>query len=308
MFSTLTLISALIALSSANPFVKRGLGYKESGCPMTYYGSDGEPQPFAPYGVGHCAQEPVDKKYYAALNSKAFPGNCGLCAKITRGDACVVVPIVDSCPTCAGSGQSGIDVSLQAFSDLVGGESQARHLGIVSVSWEVVTCPNSRKSTGSKETTDTDPCSGSSGQSTQTEDKKEEKPTTTTAPQATSSSVAITDKSESGLCGATGKLYGFPCCKKPELVDDKWVDKNGYKWGSEDGASCIVPKSVVTTGSKSASQGVDSSKIACDAEGKLWGFPCCKKPEEVDNSYVDKNGYPWGSENGVSCIVPRVVA
>ena len=214
----------LIASSvSASPLFKRApaLGYKESSVPMTYYGSDGAPQPFAPYGVGHCDQEPVDKKFYAAVNTKAYGASCGLCAKITRGDACVVAPIVDSCPTCAGDGQAGIDVSLGTFAVLVGGESNARSIGLTPVSWEIVTCPKNRASTGSQDTTDVDPCSGASN-------TKDDKNTT---------SVALTGSSAQGC-----SLFGFPCCANPEKVPSNSIDKNGYKWGFENNRSCIVPK------------------------------------------------------------------
>jgi hypothetical protein len=40
-----------------------------------------------------------------------------------------------------------------------------------------------------------------------------------------------------------GKLWGFPCCKDLDNVRSDWVDKNGYKYGWENGKACIKPKS-----------------------------------------------------------------
>ena len=134
---------------------------------MSYYGSNyvqqgnaqvGDVPPYAPYGIGACGQEPVDKNYFVAMNSGAFSGTCGLCAKVTYGGNCVVAPIVDRCPGCG----SGIDVSLYAFSQLVGSEARAIEMGIASVNFEVVVCPANRASTGSQSISNTDPCSGSS--------------------------------------------------------------------------------------------------------------------------------------------------
>ena len=35
----------------------------------------------------------------------------------------------------------------------------------------------------------------------------------------------------------SGKLYGFPCCKK--TVTNPEYDKNGYAYGTENGKSCV---------------------------------------------------------------------
>lgn len=35
----------------------------------------------------------------------------------------------------------------------------------------------------------------------------------------------------------------------------------------------------------------------------LYGFPICQHP--VENPVYDKNGYAYGTENGVSCIIPK---
>jgi hypothetical protein len=218
---------------------------------MTFYGSDytqtssgsytGDVPPYKPFGVGACGQEPVNKNYFVALNANAYAkGACGECAKVTYAGKCVVVPIVDLCPTCGG-GRSGIDVSLQAFGDLVGGTGNARNLGLIKVNFEIVKCPKSRAASGSTSTTDVDPCSGESA-------PNQPETTTTKAPAATPTSSTPTSptpttSTTSIVTGSSScSHFGFPCCQNPDKVPASAADKNGWKWGWENNASCIVSK------------------------------------------------------------------
>jgi hypothetical protein len=189
------LISVLcLSLVQSSVLVKRaGVGYSASGVRMSYYGSTfsqasngqwiGDVPPYAPYGIGACGQEPVNKNYFVAMNVGAFDGSCGLCAKVTYGGNCVVAPIVDKCPGCG----SGIDMSLYGFAELVGGEGRAKEMGIASVNFEIVRCPRNRASTGSSSFADSDPCSGSSSGGS---DSDSSGSTTTTTSSRSSSSTS----------------------------------------------------------------------------------------------------------------------
>ena len=208
--------------------------------------------PYKPYGIGACGEEPVNKDLFVAMNAGAYDGSCGLCAKVQYQGKCVVAPIVDKCPGCGG-GSSGLDLSLHAFGQLVGGRDQAKFLGTVKVDFELVACPRNLASTGSKFFSDVDPCSGSAvsetpnavsnvesapavetPQSTKIEEPKAEP---TEAPQLTG-----TVSKSKHQCDSNETLFGFPCCKDPSKVGEEYTDKNGYRWGFEAGASCIVPK------------------------------------------------------------------
>jgi hypothetical protein len=278
-------------IQSSPVLIKRGqLGDAASGVRMTYYGSDysqasngqyiGDVPPYAPYGIGACGEEPVNKNYFVAMNSGTFSGTCGLCAKVTYGGNCVVAPIVDLCPGCG----SGLDMSLQGFGELVGGEAAARQMGVANVDFEIVLCPRGRASTGSSSYADSDPCSGSSvgdlvssSQSTSvtaSTSSQSTSVTTSTSSQSTSvttstssqstgtattseaNDVVITISSSSTTltttvhgatptgdkkkCGADGTLYGFPCCTSAAKVNDAWVDKNGFAYGWENETTCIA--------------------------------------------------------------------
>jgi hypothetical protein len=47
-----------------------------------------------------------------------------------------------------------------------------------------------------------------------------------------------TDKTK---CGSDGTLFGFPCCKDVEKVGNDYKDSKGFRYGTEEGKSCIVP-------------------------------------------------------------------
>lgn len=199
---TLTLLSLV---ESSPLLVKRaGPGYSASGVRMTYYGSNytpagngqyiGDVPPYAPYGVGACGQEPVDKNYFVAMNNGAFSGSCGYCAKITYGGSCIVAPIVDRCPGCG----SGLDVSLHAFGQLVGGQARAIEMGVANVDFEIVVCPANRASTGSPSTSNTDPCSGASSRSSGSlSGNQSDSETTSTSSRTTSLSTSTITSSTS---------------------------------------------------------------------------------------------------------------
>ena len=265
---------ALLSLVESSPLlVKRaGPGYTASGVRMTYYGSNytpagngqyiGDVPPYAPYGIGACGQEPVDKNFFVAMNNGAFDGSCGYCAKVTYGGSCIVAPIVDRCPGCG----SGLDVSLHAFGQLVGGQARAQEMGVATVDFEIVVCPANRASTGSPSTSNTDPCSGaaSSSQSSGSSDNQSgmvsaivsddtqltsETSSTSSLPSNTfdegsnTGSVAASPTQRfDDSCGTDGTLYGFNCCKDAKNAHSDWVDANGYVYGWENGKTCIVPK------------------------------------------------------------------
>jgi hypothetical protein len=172
------------------------------------------------------------------------------------------------CPGCG----SGIDVSLYAFGELVGGEAKAKQMGIANVNFEIVRCPRNRASTGSSSFADSDPCSGSSSggdassssgsTTTTTSTSSSQSTSTSSSSQSTSTSSAATDDTDEATttddeelitfsaetsgsgtgCGADGLLYGFPCCTYAANIHQEWVDKNGYVYGWEDNTTCIVPK------------------------------------------------------------------
>lgn len=154
--------------------VKRGLGYSESSVTMTYYGVTitGElyaaPSKSTP---GACGLDmlPKNPNLFVALNKHAYESQnaCGMCAMITYKGACTVAPIVDMCPGCGmgpnGNGKSsGLDVSLQVFSNLVGGKENALFMGVAKVDYKIVTCPSSVAATGSTQIANSDPCNGRS--------------------------------------------------------------------------------------------------------------------------------------------------
>ena len=79
----MNMITLLLSGAQSSPLVKRaGVGYAASGVRLTYYGSDyttaingqyiGDVPPYAPYGIGACGQEPVDKNFFVAMNNGAF--------------------------------------------------------------------------------------------------------------------------------------------------------------------------------------------------------------------------------------------
>lgn len=127
----------------------------------TFYGdptdeSKGELNPFNQQQHGACGPPRGSppkgyKQYYVALNGPQFDaatsnGNtwnnklCGRCIQVTNpiNNQKVDVFLTDSCPSCS---SGDVDLSLVAFSDLVGGESRAYNLGILLVEWKFVKCP-----------------------------------------------------------------------------------------------------------------------------------------------------------------------
>ena len=132
-----------------SPFLITALTGIQKGS-VSYYGNSAEDPP--PYdGKGACANNPpIDK--FVAMNSVQFdqltpngnPNNnplCGQCIKVTNpnnGNS-IVLQIADRCPSCMGIG--GIDISFNAFGELVGGTAAAANIGRTDVSWEMVECP-----------------------------------------------------------------------------------------------------------------------------------------------------------------------
>lgn len=194
-----------MSLSTSTPvLIKRaGIGYSESSCRMTYYGSDytrapngqyvGDVPPVAPFGIGACGQDPVNPNYFVSMNAGAFNGACGYCAKITYGGTCVVAPIVDKCPGCA----EGLDVSLHVFGQLVGGVDRAKQMGVANVNFEIVACPADRASKGSPVISDSDPCSGSSSGSSDRLRVSSESSSTTHTTRSSSSTQSTSSSTQS---------------------------------------------------------------------------------------------------------------
>ncbi|KAI8834217.1 hypothetical protein BJ741DRAFT_610300 [Chytriomyces cf. hyalinus JEL632] len=101
-----------------------------------------EPNPGA---IGMCSITPANGNYIAALQQSDFsPALCGQCALIScAGAQCggrsVAVQITDS----LGGNPSSISISLGGMADLVGGESNARNLGVLSgAQWQLIECPS----------------------------------------------------------------------------------------------------------------------------------------------------------------------
>ncbi|KAI8827333.1 hypothetical protein BJ741DRAFT_630548 [Chytriomyces cf. hyalinus JEL632] len=98
-----------------------------------------------PGAVGLCAITPVNGNYIAALQQSDFStGLCGLCALIScAGAQCggrsVAVQITDS----LSGNPSSISISLPGMADLVGGESNARNVGVLTgAQWQLIQCPS----------------------------------------------------------------------------------------------------------------------------------------------------------------------
>ncbi|KAJ3118432.1 hypothetical protein HDU96_001599 [Phlyctochytrium bullatum] len=112
----------------------------------TFYGDGGnDPGPFCTPNCGHCGPNfiPKNRGYFAAIHSDLFSFDiCGACAYVYKDGKQVVVPVVDSCPTC---NPNSLDLSHQAFSDLVGGWDEATRIGLMQIEWEVRPCGSAKK-------------------------------------------------------------------------------------------------------------------------------------------------------------------
>ncbi|KAJ3109239.1 hypothetical protein HDU96_007270 [Phlyctochytrium bullatum] len=111
----------------------------------TFYGDGGnDPGPFCTPNCGHCGPNfiPKNRGYFAAIHSDLFSFDlCGACAFVYKDGKQVVVPIVDSCPTC---NPNSLDLSHQAFADLVGGWNEATRIGLMQIQWEVRPCASAK--------------------------------------------------------------------------------------------------------------------------------------------------------------------
>ncbi|KAJ3230604.1 hypothetical protein HDU81_004410 [Chytriomyces hyalinus] len=101
-----------------------------------------EPDPSA---IGMCSITPANGNYIAALQQSDFsPALCGLCSLVScAGAQCggrsVAVQITDS----LGGNPSTISISLRGMADLMGGESNARNLGVLNgAQWQLIECPS----------------------------------------------------------------------------------------------------------------------------------------------------------------------
>ena len=100
-------------------------------------------------------------------------------------------------------------------------------------------------------------------------------------------------------------LYGYPCCKNCAAVLDTSTDSHGYKYGFENGASCIcdlssprytLPSVPSTTTAVTVTPTASPTTTACN----FHGFPCCSSCVSV--SLPDPHGFRYGWENDASCI------
>lgn len=112
----------------------------------TFYGDSSEaayePPPTAK-NPGACGTDylPPDPNYYVAMNSQQYSQKvCGQCVEITNpaNGKSTVSYITDECPTCS---YGDLDLSIEAFADLVGSTAKARDLGILKINWKLVSCP-----------------------------------------------------------------------------------------------------------------------------------------------------------------------
>ncbi|KAJ3201196.1 hypothetical protein HDU67_001498, partial [Dinochytrium kinnereticum] len=146
--SALLAVSAAAALVSAQNIPMGPLHVGDA----TYYGGDDGTMG----GTGYCGIEPSQPMYFAAITDVLikrylFPSGwpsrvCGQCVRVgcapgngACGGRTVTVPILDACPGC---GENAIDLSFQAFEDIVGGSQAARNIGRMKVAWTVIDCPN----------------------------------------------------------------------------------------------------------------------------------------------------------------------
>jgi hypothetical protein len=130
----------------------------------TFYGDskDEHNSPFDETMLGACGPKRHNaphnvENYFVALNSIQFDSEtpndntysnplCATCLLVTHATlhTQTTVYLTDSCVGKDGSCKEGdIDLSLDAFSDLVGSHDEAYHVGVAQVSWETVPCPES---------------------------------------------------------------------------------------------------------------------------------------------------------------------
>ncbi|KAJ3413994.1 hypothetical protein HDV05_007201 [Chytridiales sp. JEL 0842] len=158
------LLGSLAALQSGFTGVhSQGLptGQEFSGI-ASYYGGDAAGSPWCRSGTacGACGGDyaPNQDAYFAALASSTFDALktnswistvCGQCAHVTYPPTglTVVVPIVDSCPGCALKSSHSLDLSPQAFADIVGGPAERDRMGLANIRWRIGACGDRRART-----------------------------------------------------------------------------------------------------------------------------------------------------------------
>ncbi|KAL3896562.1 MAG: hypothetical protein SGCHY_003998 [Lobulomycetales sp.] len=149
----------LFILFSGHALLASALSVKSYHGSATFYGdvtdeAKGEYNPFNEKQLGACGPPkghlPIGaEKYFVALNGPQFdpytpPGNtwgntlCGSCILVKKGGKSVTAYLTDTCPSCS---YGAVDLSVSAFSQLVGGYDQAYHIGLMDVEWEYVSCP-----------------------------------------------------------------------------------------------------------------------------------------------------------------------
>ncbi|KAI9356226.1 RlpA-like double-psi beta-barrel-protein domain-containing protein-containing protein [Zopfochytrium polystomum] len=147
------LLLPVLLLAAQQAYAQLPVGHVFTEGIITYYGDGGsDPPPIAPtYGAcGYTSAK--DPHYFAALYQPTFnaympswPSKvCGQCAKVSCKNAADCPPnsvthvqIVDSCPGCPPTSDgASLDLSHQAFGDLVGGFDRATSLGRLAVVWE----------------------------------------------------------------------------------------------------------------------------------------------------------------------------
>ncbi|KAJ1340658.1 hypothetical protein BSLG_004752 [Batrachochytrium salamandrivorans] len=142
-------VLASSALASPMLAKRANVGTSISNARTTFYGQDfsrtpggefsGDVPPYQPYGMGSCgpAFEPKDHNSFIAMGASLYSESlCGKCVKISYKGKTTTGPIVDKCPSCG----EGLDLSLGLFANLVGGEANARTLGVINVDYQIIDC------------------------------------------------------------------------------------------------------------------------------------------------------------------------
>jgi Cellulose or protein binding domain len=192
---------------------------------------------------------------------------------VSYNGKCVVVPIVDMCPGCS----EGLDISLPAMGELVGGTDNAVEVGVINTDYEIVQCPRNRAARQSppEAITDTDPCSGEEvtppeAPQARLAPSSTEEPTTEPSPSSEPSGT------QDPPVGAAGAESPTPSPRPPRRCRPRQRNSSTNSGSSTTPSTCT-----------------------------LFGHPCCQHPEDVPSSSVDANGWLWGFENGQSCVVAK---
>lgn len=130
------LASLVFTAALASPLVKRASFTGQA----NYYGIPGLSTPQLADGI--CGlQEGADYSaddYLVALGIDVYSdADCGMCVEVSFDGNTAFGIIADVCTTCG----NGLNIPVNMFADLVGGDAQAQELGEVTVDYNIVVCP-----------------------------------------------------------------------------------------------------------------------------------------------------------------------